>query len=200
MRFPAFFAILLLLSCASASNESDIKRYLDLQSGTTCPGDLLTMNVSSSDGSTPSGIELRLVLYEPFNGLRGIAHTDSSGSASIPLSRTGNYRIYFTTTDYDHADYVEFNHTEMCPPLPPKEFDLAVSADCARHLVFVNATSQEKPLEAVFIRTDSWSSMSGASGKAFLPFSDVSEGYVFISAGKTGFASQSGWLWLGCVD
>jgi hypothetical protein len=199
MRFLAFFAIALLLSCAFASNESGIRHYLDLQSGTACPGDLLMMNVTSSDGSIPSGIELRLVLYEPFYGLRGIAHTDANGSASIPLSRTGNYRIYFTTTGYIHADYVEFNYTEMCPPLPPEEFNLTVSADCARHLVLVNATSQEKPLESVFMRTDSWSSMSGANGKAFFPFSDVLEGYVFISAEKTGFASQSGWFWLGCA-
>jgi hypothetical protein len=193
MRLPIVF-LLLAISIAWAANDTPIKRYMDLQTSTSCPGDMLHINATSSDGAHPAGIELRIVLYEPFYGLRGLTHTDSNGSASIQLSKTGNYRIYFVTPAYNHPDYVEFDYASMCPPPPPKPMNLSIAVDCERHLIYSNATSKGEPLDGVLMRTDSWSTMTGSGGIAFLPLLESESDYVFLSAEKSGFITQSGWF------
>lgn len=191
-----FLFLILAIAMTWAANDTGIVRFLNLTESISCPGDNLTINALASDGTAPSGIELRLVLYEPYYGLRGIAHTDANGSASIPLSKTGNYRIYPTTADYNHPDYVEFNYTELCPPPPLKEMNLSVFADCTDEILVINATSQGAPLGDVFVSTDSWSSMTGQIGSAVIPFQG--DDYVFISAQKQSFSPLSGWFGTSC--
>jgi hypothetical protein len=185
-----------LLALLSVSSSAWAMGTLNLSFSTSCPDDLLQMDLSSSDGTVPSGIELRLVLYEPYNGLRGIAHTDENGSASIGLARTGEYRIYLYNTTYDHPDYIEFNYTRMCPAPPPKSMNLSISADCENGLVLVNASSG-LPVGDVFILGDEWSSMTGPAGTTVLPF-DGSD-YVFLIAQKKGYMTESGWYGTGCT-
>jgi hypothetical protein len=189
--------LLFLLILLSSSYFASSNGTLNLSISTSCPDDVLHMNLSSSDGANAnlSGVELRLVLYEPYNGFRGLTHPDANGSASLELSRTGDYRIYFNTLVYDHPEFVPFNYPNMCPPAPPKHMDMSVLADCDNSLLLID-TSSSDPLGGVFIQGDSWSSMTGADGKAFLPF-DGSD-FVFLTAQKKGYTTDSGWFATGC--
>ena len=198
MRFFLFLSVftLILIPAVWAENDTGIRRFLNLTTEISCPGDILTIHAQASDGATPSGIELRIILYNPYNGIKGLTHTDGNGSASMELPRTGDYRIYFSTTDYNHPDYVEFSYPDMCPPPPPKDMNISVLADCENNLLLINATYDDAPLDDVFISSDSWSSMTGKSGSVVLPFQ--AEDFVFISAQKKFFLSQNGWFGTGC--
>ncbi len=187
-----FPILILMIAIAFASDGA---RYLNLTTSTSCPGDVLTVHAQTSDNSSPAGFQLRLLLYNPYNGLRNVLFTDANGSASVNLSRTGYYRLYFNTTAYIHPDYVDFNYT-LCPQPPANQINLSISADCARDILRVNATSQGFPLGDVFISVDSWSSMTGQSGRAAIPFQG--DGYVFMSAQKGSLAPWSGWFETGC--
>ncbi len=186
MRF--FALVMVMVSMVWAAG-------LNLTTSTSCPGDVLTVHAQTSDNSSPSGFQLRLLLYNPYNGLVDTFFTDANGSASINLSRAGYYRIYFNTTAYTHPDYVDFNHA-LCPPLPPDQINLSISADCSRDILLINATSQGAPLGDVFLSADSWSSMTSQSGSAAIPFQGGD--YAFISAQKGSFAPWGGWFATGC--
>ena len=184
MRFFAF--AILLVSVAWAAT-------LDITTSTSCPGNVLTVNAYTSDNSSPAGIELRLLLYDPYNGLKALLDTDANGTASANLSRTGYYRIYPSTIAYIHPDYVDFNYTAMCPP---PGINLSISADCSRDILLINATSQGAPLADAFLSADSWSSLTSQSGRAAIPFQG--EDYVFVSAQKQSLSPWSGWFGTGC--
>jgi hypothetical protein len=66
--------------------------------------------------------------------------------------------------------------------------------------MFINASSEAKPLEGVFIRTDYWSSLTGTDGNTFLPFGADENDYAYVIAGKKGYIDQSGWQQLDCAS
>ena len=179
---PVIVLLVLLIPIASA--------LFNITATASCPGDNLTMVATSSDGAIPVGLELRLVRYYPYSGLSGIAHTDQTGSASITLAKTGDYRIYFNTSAYQ--DHIDFSYPELCPPPPPNTMDLSVA--CRNDLLTFNATYDGAPLPDVFIQGQRWSSMTDQDGAAFLPLDPNST--IFVSASRPGFANQSGWF--GC--
>lgn len=190
MRLP-----LLLLLVISFSFAQNITYFLNISGQLICPGDILVMTAEASNGQPAPGVELRLVLHYPYQGLRALQTTDSSGQASTKLTKPGEYRIYINTDEYNHPQYVSFNQSELCPPLPPESFNLTVIPDCNSSLLIISAYQDSTPLEDVFIRTLNWSSFSSPSGSVAFP---LEEGYVFIQANKSGYVSQEFWTNVSC--
>lgn len=183
--------VLALSQTAFAENASEpnITRFLHLNTSTSCPGNILHISAIASDGLPAPDVELRLVLYLPYMGFRGLGHTDSNGNMSIELTKNGSYRIYMNTDAYDHDRYVEFDYPALCPPPPPKQMNISVLPDCDNALltVITRANDSGLPLEGVFILADNWSSFTGTSGFASLPFE---KGWVYVRAERTNYTSQ----------
>ncbi len=190
--------LFLLIVSISAAEDANITRYLYLEASASCPGNVLLMNASGSDGLPAEDIELRLVLYSPYQGLRALQHTDENGLASVELTKNGSYRIYMSTDEYNHEKYVEFEYPLMCPPPPPKQMDIAIEPDCADMRLKISVTSNETgaPLEGVFILAENWSSFTGQSGEVLLPFE---EGYVYIMAERANFTPQEFYYLTSCA-
>jgi len=187
MRLPVF---LLLLMCLSfAADDVNITRHLNLVSSVTCPGNVLHMNATSSDGTPVAGVEIRLVLYVPYTGFRGLGHTDADGYASMELTKNGSYRIYLYNTTLDHEKYVVFEYPRMCPPPPPKLMDVSVEPDCEGMRLTITTTKNEtgEPLEGVFILAGNWSSFTGNGGRVSVPFD---KDYVYITAERGNYTTQ----------
>ncbi|MCI0503701.1 carboxypeptidase-like regulatory domain-containing protein [Candidatus Micrarchaeota archaeon] len=185
-----FFTVLLFFACLSfAADDVSITRHLNLATGVTCPGNVLHMNATSSDGTPVPDVEIRLVLYVPYTGFRGLAHTDADGYASLELSKNGSYRIYIYNTTLDHDKYVEFEYPLMCPPPPPKQMNVTVEPDCESLRLNITATKNEtgEPLEGVFIQAGNWSSFTGNSGQVSVPFE---KDYVYIQAERGNYTKQ----------
>lgn len=162
-----------------------------------CPGDILHINTSLSDGTKPEGAELRLVLREPFQGLRAIQWTDENGSATMEISKPGIYRLYIGKSDlYESPQYVTFNYSEMCPPPPPKSYNLTVEADCGRGIIEVSISRDGQPLEDMLVTTKDWSSLTGDTGRVSFP---LEEGFYYIKAQKSGFATYEGYAEIDCA-
>jgi hypothetical protein len=190
MRIILF--LILLLSFSFAQN---VTYFVNVSTQTFCPEDRLVMEAIASNGQSIPGIELRLVLHFPYQGLRAVQTTNSSGQASAVLTKPGEYRIYINTEDYNHPQFITFNYSELCPPLPPKSFNLTAVPDCNNSLLIIAANESGKLLEDVFIRTLNWSSFSGPSGSVAFP---LIEGYEYIQANKTGYHSHAFWKNISC--
>ncbi|MDD5340109.1 MAG: hypothetical protein PHV13_02565 [Candidatus ainarchaeum sp.] len=175
--------IALLVSLASAA---DTVPTLTLSAAKQCPGNLLQMT-AASDGQPVADVELRIVLYEPYQGLVALQHTAADGTASVALKRSGTYRIYILAEGYEYDDYEEFTFT-ACPPPPPKTMELSISHDCNTSFMLVSVTSGGAPLDGVLVRTQNWSSLTGASGNASFPFGD---GDIIVTAEKAGYAASA---------
>ncbi len=193
MRIAVF---LLLLAATSFSLNATIIRFMNVTTSTSCPGDWLYMNATASDGTPAPGVELRLVLYEPYWGLRAMEHSDANGLASVQLTRAGYYRLYMYTNDYNHDQYVEFDYPSMCPPPPPTPMNLTVSVDCNDSVIIITAASGGAPVSGVFVSTQDWSSMTGDSGTVSIP---LEEGDLFVNATKKGYASQAFYQTVSCA-
>ena len=191
----ALLFALLLLPLVFADNDT-IKRTLTLKNSASCPGDILLMNATASDGSPAPDVELRLVLYYPFQGLRALQHTNESGLASVQLTKNGTYRVYINTDEYYTPQYVVFEYPKMCPPPPPKQFDIEAFADCADNLTAIRATANGTPLDNVTITSEKWSSVTGDSGTVHLP---LEEGYLFVSAKKPGYLTKEFYVYVTCA-
>jgi hypothetical protein len=189
----ALFFLMLILSFSFAQN---VTYFLNVSSGVLCPDDRLVMEAIASNGHSVPGIELRLVLHSPYQGLRAVQTTDSKGQASAILTKPGEYRIYISTDDYNHPQYVTFNYPEMCPEPPPKSFNLSVFPDCNNSLLIISANESGIPLEDVFIKTLNWSSFSGPSGSVAFP---LEEGYAYIQANKSGYDKYAFWFNVSCA-
>ncbi len=190
MRIILF--LILLLSFSFAQN---VTYFLNISEGVLCPGDRLIMEAIASNGQSIPGIELRLVLHSPYQGLRAVQTTDSKGQASAVLTKPGEYRIYINTEDYNHPQFVTFNYPELCPPPPAKSFNLSVVPDCNNSLLIITANDSGIPLEDVFIRTLNWSSFSGPTGSVAFP---LLEGYRYIQADKNGYTGHAFWKNISC--
>ncbi|MFZ5500397.1 MAG: hypothetical protein ACOY58_00575, partial [Candidatus Micrarchaeota archaeon] len=83
--------LLFLLPLPLAANTT---YRLDLTAEASCPGDVITVETMASNGMPAPDVELRLVLYEPYQGLRALKHTNASGQTFFELTRNGTYRIY----------------------------------------------------------------------------------------------------------
>src|SRR5262249_25503201 len=157
--------IVLLICMVRAENLSDnitITRFIKVAASASCPGNTLTMNLTTSDGAPATGVEIRLVLYEPFQGFRGLEHTDQNGIATIELTKSGKYRISLFTRDYDYDPYTEFDYPSLCPPPPPKQMNISVEPDCGRDITLVTASYNGTPLQGVFVSGENWSSLTGS--------------------------------------
>jgi hypothetical protein len=191
----ALLLSLLIISLSFAAEQELPTFNLTLES--TCPGDILQINTSLSDGTKPVGIELRLVLRVPFQGLRAIQWTDGNGTASMEISKPGIYRLYIDKSDiYDSPPFVTFNYSEMCPPPPPKDFNLTVEPDCNKSIVGISVIRKGKPLEDVFVTTKDWSSLTGLTGNVSFP---LEEGFFYINAEKSGFATVERYEEIDCT-
>lgn len=191
----SLFLILLLVS-ASFCQEPVIKRVVTVSTDVSCPDDILTMRAISSDGKPAAGIELRLVLHSPYQGLRAVKTTDSSGEATAELTKPGEYRIYIRTDAYNHKDFEEFDYPSMCPPPPPEDFDIQVQPDCNNSLLLITVSQDGMPLSDVMISTFNWSSTSSADGLAAFP---LDEGYAYVTAEKAGFTMKGLWVNVSCA-
>lgn len=136
------------------------------------------------------------MLYAPFQGLRALKHTDEQGMTFVELTKPGEYRIYMQAEDYNHPQYVEFRYPEMCPPPPPKSFNVSIEPDCNNSQLMVTVTENGEPLEGVFIRTEEWSSLTQSAGRVPFP---LEEGLVFISANKSGYSYQEMFVDIDCT-
>lgn len=193
----SLIVLLVLLSLIhAADNETPIKRYLNLGAEATCPGNILQMNATSSDGLPAYDVELRLVLYLPYQGLRAIAHTGEDGLASVQLTKNGSYRIYINTDKYNHEKYVEFDYPALCPPPPPQEFLVNASADCESNLTLIRVSKSGAPLPGVFVWAENWSTVTGQGGVAVFP---LMEGQIYIRAAKENFSSKEFYSLITCA-
>jgi hypothetical protein len=184
-----------IIQTASA-HEANITRYLHVSASASCPGDVLLMNATGSDGLPAPDVELRLVLYYPYLGLRALQHTNQSGLAAVQLTKNGTYRIYISTDAYDHPKYVTFDYPAICPPPPPKAMDISVEPDCDAGMLRILAHSNGTPLESVFISAGNWSSLTGASGWASFP---LEEGSVYIRAEKSNYSTREFFAEVSCA-
>jgi len=172
------FAIsLLILSISFAANTT---YRLDLEMHTECPGDMLMVDAIASNGEPAPDVELRLVLYEPYQGLRALKHTDYDGHTAFELTKNGTYRIYINTDAYNAKDYEVFRYPQMCPPPPPKKLFAVVEVDCGSGSVRADITDGVSPVKGIFARTLHWSSMTGEDGMISLP---LEEDDYFIAIG-----------------
>ncbi len=188
--------LILLASISFAQVEPEITRFLHIEKDVSCPDNMLTMQAVASDGKPAPGVELRLVLHYPYQGLRAVQTTDSKGIAKAKLTKPGNYRIYIRTDDYNHDDFEEFDYPEMCPPPPPKGFNVTVGKDCNNSQLIVTATEEGDPLEDVFISTEKWSSTSNPQGIVVFP---LEEGLIYITANRSGYSSIQFWADINCT-
>jgi hypothetical protein len=191
----ALLLSLLFISISFAAEHELPTFNLTLES--TCPGDVLHINTSLSDGTEPVGVELRLVLREPFQGLRAIQWTDGNGTATMEIAKPGIYRLYIGNSElYDSPQYFTFNYSEMCPPPPPKHFNLTVEPDCNDSIIAISVIREGKPLEDVLVTTKDWSSLTGPTGKISFP---LEEGFFYIKAERSGFASVERYEEIDCT-
>lgn len=193
MRFLVLLVILLPL--AFADNETVIKRSLTLTTSASCPGDILLMNATASDGKPASGVELRLVLYEPFQGLRALQHTDGDGLASVQLTKNGTYRVYINTEDYNAPQYVTFKYPKLCPPPPPQDYEISAEADCRNNQTIIRASANGTPLSNVTVQSEKWSSVTPESGKVTFP---LEEGYLFLTSSRPGYSTKQFYVFVTC--
>ena len=180
MRFTML--MLLVFSLSMAANTI---HYLDLSTETSCPGDMLHVDAISSDGRPVPEVELRLVLYEPYLGLRALKHTNASGHAFFELPRNGSYRIYIYSPYHVYPQYVQFEYDEPCPPLPPKQMVVELEMSCDLGFMKAAVSDGAEPLEGVFVHSLGWSSMTDDRGIAVLPLGP--EDY-FIMFERQGYA------------
>ncbi len=191
MRIAALFLFLIQLTFAV-----EITYFMNLSLSVSCPGDVLHINATASSGEPAADVELRLVLYSPYQGLRALKHTDEQGLTSVELTKPGEYRVYISTEEYNHPKYVAFSYPSMCPPPPPKAFNISVVPDCNYSLMEITITENGTPVEGVFVRTGEWSSLTGSKGEVSLPFE---EGWVFVSANKSGYVYQEVFVDINCT-
>ncbi|MEW6036524.1 MAG: hypothetical protein AB1529_07980 [Candidatus Micrarchaeota archaeon] len=191
MSARVLLLIIAFAACSTAANLS-----LGLSAEASCPGNVLSVNLTDSAGHPASGVELRLVLYLPYQGLRAIQHSDAQGMAYFELTKNGTYRIYPSTNDYDHPKYVEFDYPALCPPPPPKPLNVSWAADCDAGWLRLSATSEGTPLGGVFITTGTWSSLTGPDGNVSFP---LEEGQVFIRAEKENHTKQEFFADVSCA-
>ncbi len=181
-----------------AVDDVNITRFLSLNLTTSCPGNILHINATASDGLPAPDVELRLVLYLPYQGLRALQHTDKDGMASVELTKNGSYRVYMNTDAYDHERYMEFEYPRMCPPPPPKQMNISIEPDCEgmRLSITTKANETGAPLEGVFVLAGDWSSFSGKSGTVSVPFE---KGYVFIRVERANYTGQEFYFDASCL-
>jgi len=172
--------LLLLVSLASAAHLP----FLNLSLSAGCPNDWLRAFAFDQNGTPVPDLELRLVLWEPYYGLRALNHTDADGSAYFQLKLPGTYQVYPVSNLYQYDKYTELNYTVMCPPPPPKQMEIIVEGDCNASVMRIDALENSTPLEGVFISSGNWSSLTGSSGEAVFP---LVEGLVAIHAEKKGY-------------
>ena len=186
------FLLILLVSFSFAQN---VTYFVNISAWVQCPGDHLFMEAIASNGQSVPGVELRLVLHSPYQGLRAVQTTDSDGQASAVLTKTGEYRVYINTEDYNHPQFVTFYYPELCPAPPPRSLNVTATPDCNNSLLIITADDNGTPLEDVFIRTLNWSSFSGPSGSVAFP---LEEGYAYIQANKSGYYEVAFWENVSC--
>lgn len=176
--------IALLLIISSLSMAANTTYRLDLTMETSCPGDVMTVDAIASNGQPAVDVELRLVLYEPYQGLRALKHTSSSGQTFFELTRNGSYRVYVNTEEYNHEKYYPYEYPELCPPPPPKHMVVAGEINCDSRIMKINVSDNDGPVENVFVNSLYWSSMTGKAGTISLPFE---EDDYFLSFSRTGY-------------
>ena len=195
--YPMRLAFLvLLLACVAYADNVTIKRSLALEMNASCPGNILSVDAVASDGSPAPDVELRLVLYYPYQGLRALKHTDVYGKTFFELTKNGTYRVYINTDAYNAPQYIAFEYPALCPPPPPKTFEVKAAADCADNLTVISASAGGMPLANVTVTSERWSSVTGASGTVEFP---LEEGYVFVSAKAPGYGTRESYFYITCA-
>jgi hypothetical protein len=186
------FLLLLMLPAFSAN----ITYFMNLSMTATCPGNTLNINATTSAGTPATDVELRLVLYSPYQGLRALMHTDKDGLASVELTKAGEYRMYINTDKYNHPRFVGFDYSKLCPLPPPKGLNISIEHNCNSRIMKITAKDKGVALKDVFITNGNWSSLSDSNGAVVFPFE---EGGIWITANKSGFKSIAAYTNISCA-
>lgn len=93
-----FFVLLLVLLISLVSPAYALPE-LTLSAAKQCPGDIVHIN-ATADGQPAPGVELRIVLYLPYQGLVALQHSAADGTVSVELKKGGTYRIYMYSQHY----------------------------------------------------------------------------------------------------
>jgi hypothetical protein len=181
-------ALLIFLSFSFAQDDLEITRALNLQMSSSCPGNILHVSVIASDGIPVSDVELRLVQYDPYQGLRALKHTNESGETFFELNHPAYYLIYMRLVNdtYNHPDYFEYNYSSLCPPPPPRQMSVSIMKDCKTMTLALSIFSSNGSVAGALVTSPEWSSLSNDRGIAIIPFK---EGDALLRIEKSGFAS-----------
>jgi len=95
-------------------------KQFSVSSGTSCEPDKVTFT-TMFNSEPVSGATVRLVLYDPWEGIVGELDSDSNGHVSFTLPNAGNYRYYVTKPGYTGYDG-SFDYT-LCIKPPECEND-----------------------------------------------------------------------------
>jgi hypothetical protein len=153
------------------------------------------MNATGSDGLPAFDVELRLVLYLPYQGLRALQHTDQNGLAKVQLTKNGTYRVYINTEKYNTPQYITFQYPKLCPPPPPKSYDIEAEVDCKSNYTIIRASVNGTPLSNVTVQSEKWSSVTSDSGEVHFP---LEEGYLYVSASRSGYSTKQFYVYVTC--
>ncbi len=96
--------------------------------GILCPENLLQIVIKSKDSKPVSDVEIRLILYEPYQGLKQQKVTDQDGKAVFNMSKEldGKYQLQFEKTGYLKPDDVFFDFVHCKVETPPPVLDLMI--------------------------------------------------------------------------
>ena len=186
MRKAIIVLACLLFIQSSFADELEVKRAMHLELKSSCPGNILHVLALASDDTPVPDVELRLIQYLPYQGLRALMHTNASGEARFELTKAATYRIDIKIENdtYNHEDSFEFNYTKTCPPPPPKQFNITLTPDCGSGALAIEILSGATPVEGALVMSPAWSTLSDDEGKTTIPFED---GFVMLSIEKTGY-------------
>jgi len=94
---------------STSGGGEELKRFT-LSASSSCPGDLADVYAYTSGGPL-AGATVRVVLYDPYEGLVGQNSTDSSGHVHIGLPSAGTYEVTALKPGYANPSMVSFAFT-----------------------------------------------------------------------------------------
>ncbi len=185
MRLLVFF--LVLISVSAAREELPV---IHLDMTTSCPGNNLHI-VATANGVPAEDVEIRLVLYEPFYGLRALKHTDSKGEADFQVDKTGKYRVYLSSDYYEHEPFEILFVPNLCPPPPAKQFNVSTALNCKQGLVLISVYHGGEAISDATVESSGWAALTPSDGILIFP---IEGNEMKIKVFKAGFANKSGIL------
>ena len=94
----------------TSSGGGTSKKTLWFNATAVCPGDIVDIYTYSSSGGI-SGVEVRAILSNPYQGLIALNDTDSSGHVQFNLPSSGTYDFYASASGYYQPDKIVIDFT-----------------------------------------------------------------------------------------